>query len=95
MIKQNEILEFISRRFQKDCEWVTGNCYYFSLILKDRFPEGLIYYDVINGHFIFEYEDYYYDWTGNIIPNGYLVEWDRFDEYDSNQKQVIIRDCIN
>ena len=90
----NEIIEFINRRFPEDSNWLTGNCYYFSLILKDRFPEGSIYYDVINGHFVFKCEDNYYDWTGIVKSNGYLIEWDKFDEYDSNQKQVIIRDCI-
>lgn len=90
----NEIIEFINRRFPEDSNWLTGNCYYFSLILKDRFPEGSVFYDVINGHFIFKYKDNYYDWAGIVKSNGYLIEWDKFDEYDSNQKQVIIRDCI-
>lgn len=90
----NEIIEFINRRFPEDSNWLTGNCYYFSLILKDRFPEGSVFYDVINGHFVFKYKDSYYDWTGIVKSNGYLIEWDKFDEYDLNQKQVIIRDCI-
>lgn len=90
----SEIQEFIQRRFQSDCNWLNGNCYYFSLILKDRFPGGLIYYDVIDGHFIFKYLERYYDWSGEIHPEGCLVEWDKFEQYDSLQKQVIIRDCI-
>lgn len=90
----SEINEFIQRRFQSGCDWLSGNCYYFSLILKDRFPDGIIYYDVIDGHFVFKYLERYYDWSGEIHPAGYLVEWDKFDEYDSSQKQVIIRDCI-
>ena len=90
----SEIQEFIQRRFQSDCNWLSGNCYYFSLILKDRFPDGNIYYDVIDGHFVFKYQERYYDWSGEIHPECYLVEWDKFDEYDSLQKQVIIRDCI-
>lgn len=90
----DEIIEFIKRRFPTDCNWTTGNCYYFSLILKDRFPTGAIFYDVIYGHFIFKYKNKYYDWTGEIRPEGYLVEWDKFDEYDSLQKKVIIRDCV-
>lgn len=90
----NEVLEFIHRRFSIDCNWLNGNCYYFSVILKNRFPQGIIYYDVINGHFIFKYEDKYYDWTGIINPDGYLVEWDNLDNYDSLQKQTIIRDYI-
>jgi hypothetical protein len=91
---QDQILEFIHRRFKNDCNWTTGNCYYFAIILKDRFPEGKIFYDVILGHFVFCYENKFYDWTGCIKPYGYLVEWDKFDDYDTLQKQVIIRDCI-
>lgn len=90
----DNVLDFINRRFKNDCNWVNGNCYYMSLILRDRFPDGSIWYDVINGHFIFLYNDKYYDWTGIVEPNGYLVEWDKFDEYDGLQKQVIIRDCL-
>lgn len=90
----DNIIEFINRRFKKDCNWLDGNCYYFSIILKDRFPSGKILYDVINGHFIFLYNNQYYDWTGCIQPDGYLVEWDKFDEYDSLQKKIIVRDCL-
>ena len=90
----NEVIEFIHRRFSSDCKWISGNCYYFAIILKSRFPQGIIFYDVINGHFIFKYKDKYYDWTGCMIPDGYLVEWDKFDEYDILQKKIIVRDCI-
>ena len=90
----DEILEFIKRRFPTDCKWLDGNCFYFSVVLLSRFPEGTIYYDVIYGHFVFNYNNKFYDWTGEIEPKGYLVEWDKFDEYDRLQKQVIIRDCL-
>ena len=90
----DEILEFIKRRFKIDCNWISGNCYYFSIILKDRFPEGKIFYDVIYGHFVFLYNEKYYDWTGCINPKGYLVDWDNFDKYDCLQKERIIQDCL-
>ena len=90
----NEVIEFIQKRFPVDCMWTTGNCFYFALILLSRFPQGSIYYDVIYGHFVFKYDSHYYDWTGEITPQGYLVEWSKFDEYDSLQKQTIIRDCL-
>lgn len=92
----NKVLEFIERRFKNDCNWVDGNCYYFALILKDRFPEGKIYYDVILGHFIFEYDNQFYDWTGILSQNAICrpIEWGRFDEYDSLRKDRVIRDCI-
>jgi len=92
--EHDEVLEFINRRFPIDCNWNYENCYYFALILKDRFPGGAIYYDVINGHFSYSYNDNHYDHTGIIKPDGYLVSWDEFDNYDSIQKQRIIRDCL-
>lgn len=93
---ENEVLEFINRRFNKDCNWINGNCYYFAIILKERFPNAIILYDIIDGHFISQIDNHYYDWTGEIKlnPNNYYIEWDRMDEYDSNVKNRIIRDCI-
>lgn len=92
----SEVLDFIHRRFPKDSDWFTGNCYYFALILKDRFPEGSIFYDVIDGHFVTKIDDINYDWSGVVSNNGYhyYVEWDKFNTYDSLQKERIIRDCI-
>ena len=90
----NDILEFIKRRFPIDSNFLDMNCYYFSLILKDRFKSGKVFYDVINGHFVFLYDGKYYDWSGEIKPDGCLVEWDKFERYDALQKQVIVRDCI-
>ena len=90
----NEVIEFIKRRFPIDCKWLDGNCYYFALILKDRFAGGKIFYDVLNCHFVFFYEGKYYDWTGEVSDLGRLVEWDNFDSYDSIQKQRIIDCCL-
>lgn len=91
---EDDILDFIQRRFPKDSNWCTENCYYFALILNDRFPGGKIYYDVINGHFSYKYGGKFYDHTGEIDPDGYLVEWTRFSEYDDIQYKIVIRDCI-
>lgn len=90
----NEVLEFINKRFKNVSDWINGNCYYFAIILKDRFPEGQIYYDVINGHFVFEYNDKFYDHAGVVNSYNCLVKWNEFDMYDSLQKERIIRDCI-
>lgn len=89
----DKVLEFIQRRFPEDCHWTDGNCYYFSLILKHRFPKGDIFYDVINGHFIFNYNEKYYDWTGIVTPKKPIF-WDLFESYDSAQYQRIIEYCI-
>ena len=92
---ENKILDFIKRRFKDDCEWVSGNCYYFAIILKERFPEGEIYYDVIYGHFVFQYDNQLYDWNGVYnLTDGFLINWKNFDDYDYLLKARIIRDCI-
>ena len=65
----NQVLDFIHKRFpnatNSDANWLHGNCYYFAIILKDRFPENSdIYYDVTNGHFVCKIEDYLFDASG-------------------------------
>ena len=93
---QDDVLEFINRRFKKDCNWLDGNCYYFVVILKDRFPYGRIWYDMVCGHFFFEYNDKYYDFTGITDPRSVAngIPWDEMEQYDSSWKQRIVRDCV-
>lgn len=90
----NKIEEFIKRRFPNDSNWLDGNCYYFGMILKLRFPQSVLYYDVVLGHFVTLINGKYYDWSGEVKPDGYLVEWDKFEKYDGLQYKTIIRDCI-
>lgn len=92
-----EVLDFIHRRFgpfDENSDWMTCNCFWFAQILNDRFPGGRLYYDVVVGHFVFEYDGVYYDYSGIVTPNDDLVAWDEFDKYDAYQKERIIRDCI-
>ena len=64
------VLDFINRKFpsarNSDSHWLSGNCYYFAAILKDRFltENPTIYYDVIHGHFLTLINDKLYDATG-------------------------------
>lgn len=96
MNKIKEVTDFIYHRFPYDNNWLNQNCYYFALILKDRFPEGTIVYDVVEGHFMLRIDRYYFDWHGSytFIDESPFIEWDTFDEYDTLQKERIIRDCI-
>ena len=95
-IMQDEVLEFINRRFPKDCNWLNGNCYYFALILNDRFPGGRIWYNLVYGHFLFEFGNKYYDFSGLLNPNIVYsaVPWDYMETYDKLWKERIVRDCI-
>ena len=101
MVSETEISDFICRRFESDSHWLDGNCYYFAVILRDRFPGGNILYDVVEGHFLYHYAGRLYDWRGDVSEkylageyNDSLIDWNTFDEYDSLQKKYIIRDCI-
>ena len=100
MIK-DVVLEFINRRFKKDCDFKSGNCYYFAIILCERFKEynPVIYYDSLEGHFITEIKDIFYDCTGKLEFNSdykdmYILKW--FDLYNNDQLwgDRIIRDVI-
>ena len=89
-----EVMEFIQRRFPKDSNWTNGNCYYFALILSDRFS-GTMYYDVIYGHFITKIGDYYYDYCGIVnLDKRVLVEWSKFEEYDKHQYRRVVEDVL-
>ena len=94
---KNKILDFIYRRFPIDNNWLNGNCFFFASILKSRFKEGIIFYDVIDGHFVTQIDGVKYDWSGIVNEKGnhIYIEWDKFNEYDSLQKKRIERDCIN
>ncbi len=91
---RSDVLEFIYRRFKDDCNWTSGNCYYFAKILKARFPEAKIYYDVINGHFLCKIGKYFYDYNGININRDKKVRWSLFWFYDRLLYHRIIRDVI-
>lgn len=94
----SEVVEFILRRFPNDVEsrWLTGNCYYFAVILKSRFG-GTILYDVVDGHFVTEIEGVKYDWSGIVTDddNHRYVPWDDFEKYDPQRRQRVVEGCIN
>ena len=89
-----EVLEFIHRRFPQDCNWTSGNCYYFASILYMRFPDSEIWYDEINNHFVCKISDVFYDWNGVYKSEYELVRWKDFKDIDILLFNRIIRDCI-
>lgn len=91
-----EVLNFISNRFPVKCNWTNGNCYYFALILHDRFPNSAIYYDVIHGHFLTKIGDNYFDWLGVQYPiENDLVRWDEYQQIDPVHYNRIKRDVLS
>ena len=97
----DKIEEFINRRFPSDCNWLDGNCYYFARILKMRF-KGEIWYDLVEGHFLFRNFDKFYDWGGwredydfskpETVEN--LVKWSNYKKIDPVHYDRIVRDVI-
>jgi hypothetical protein len=66
-------------------------CYYFSVILRERFPGGTIVYAPIIGHFLYKIQGKLYDITGEVDIDIYHD----FEIYpDRLQKERIVRDCI-
>ena len=89
-----EIIDFINRRFSKDCHWCDGNCYWFAVILTQRFPYLDILYLPVENHFVAGVSGVYYDWTGEITPEEDIILWDNMQSYDSLLYERIVRDCL-
>ena len=89
-----EVLDFIKRRFPEEDMWLTGNCYYFAKILEARFPGGIIYYDLVNGHFLYSYYGMLFDWAGVQELTDDMVEWDTYQKTDDLHYARIVRDVI-
>ena len=94
MTKGEQISAFIKKRFEKNSDWTNGNCYYFSVILKTRFPELDIYYLPIAGRFITGQNETFYDWTGEIDLAETPLKFDLIQTSDPVFYAQIVRDHI-
>lgn len=92
----DEVSEFIKRRFKTDCKWTDGNCYYFAIILKARFPSAEIYYEVILGHFLAKINGRFYDYNGVYDPEekSVLIPFDNLEKYDRFVYKSVIEGCV-
>lgn len=90
---REEILSFIAL-FEKDEKFLNGLCYWFSHILRGRFPDGAIYYDPIGCHFYYVIDDIAYDVTGEVELPEKAVFWDMYKFVDDMHYQRIVKQCI-
>ena len=95
---KSDVLEFIEKfkfSFKKELEYIftSGNCYYFSLILKERF-KGEIYYLPIANHFICKIDAEYYDITGVAAMNEKPISWDSYKATEIKNAQRVERECV-
>lgn len=98
----NEVEKFINKfkyLASKEAEdlFLYGDCYYFSIILKERFSDAIIKYLMIDNHFLAEISGRLYDIRGDvtdIIEKNQMINWDALKEFDSLLYNRIVRDCI-
>ena len=97
--EEQEVLDFIRRRFDgakgTKChsEWTDGNCYWFALILSERF-DGEILYDPVAGHFVTRIKDKAFDWNGVYESGNDMIPWVLFGQEDPIWWRRVMRDCV-
>lgn len=89
------VLEFI-KVFQSPCNQVLFTqcaCYWFSVILSERFPGSSIVYNPESIHFATFIDNEVYDITGVVEDTSDYVYWDAYKKYALDAEDII-RDCI-
>ena len=92
--KSEQINAFVEKRFQQDCNWTSGNSFYFATILKTRFPELEIYYLPIVGQFVAGTEGTYYDYNGEVEVGETPIKFSIMQISDPAYYARILRDCV-
>lgn len=95
------VIDFIMRRWvipfsNYNTMWTDGNCYWFAVILKTRFPQLEIYYDEVAGHFVAGYGDNFFDINGDYMPNkpSDVVLFNNMKYGDTAHYNRVLKDCI-
>lgn len=76
-----------------------GNCYYFAVILMDRYKaeylnEAEIVYDDIAGHFAARLGNKIYDITGDVTDKANWIPWNQLWKEDPVHAARIVLGCI-
>lgn len=95
----NTILSFIKNFEGARSTFMNGCCYWFAAILQARFGGGLILYDMIDGHFVWFFENHFYDVRGDVsdqytIGQKGLVYFDAYACVDPTHHARIVHDCV-
>lgn len=92
------VVDFIWRRFNRlDANWMNGNCYYFALIITDRFKNLELGYLPWTGHFVAWNElETYYDFCGaHQVSNEPIIPLRKIEATDKRWYATLYRDCIS
>lgn len=88
------VLCFISHFAAARMTFLEGCCYWFAVILRERFG-AQIYYDPVDNHFVGKIGEQFYDVTGRLSDNGRFIRWDTYKNTDMAHYKRLVRDCIN
>lgn len=94
---KEEVLDFIKRRFPYDVDWNRGNCYWFALILRERFFSNFdIFYQAKKGHFVAGDGSEFFDYFGTVddIIEDPPIHFNRILLEDPVWAERLIRDCV-
>lgn len=94
---REEVLKFIDalRSVHKEAMidvFSNGCCYWFAVILCDRF-DGEMYYLEVENHWITKIGDRFYDVTGEVSGDN-AERWSEFVLKDEALTKRLYRDCI-
>lgn len=90
---EQEVLAFIDEFKSATKLFMEGKCYWFAVILKERFS-GQLYYDPIWNHWACLINDKLYDVTG-IIQEGMFSPWPGVFIDDTTYYNRLVNQCIN
>lgn len=88
----DDINVFIKRFAGAKDTFLNGCCYWFTVILRERFSAE-IYYNPIENHFAGKIGDKLYDVTGEIDSSGF-VQWNDYKYVDLVHARRICDQCI-
>lgn len=84
-------IETFNKRFN-DPKWLSGDCYYYAVILQSKFG-GKICYDPIKGHFFVKIDNNCFDFNGVYTPTTCL-DFESLKESDPIWVERLERDCM-
>lgn len=86
--------QFISYFNESRNLFLNGMCYYFALILKERFG-GEICYSPVDNHFFSRIGNRLYDASGDVTDiYTVFIPWDEYINIDPIHADRIIKSCI-
>lgn len=97
MVKQQEILHFISQFENAKETFLFGMCFWFAFILQERFG-GTMMYEPVENHYVQEIGGRLYDVSGDVTEqygsSEHLMRWVDMEQFDSSLYRRLTRDCI-